>query len=395
MELSRQAQKISASVTLAITDKAKKLKDEGIDIISFGAGEPDFNTPQNIQAAAIEAIKNGFTRYTNASGIIELKAAICNKLLKDNNLLYKNSQIVVSNGAKHSLFNALCAICNPLDEVIVPVPYWVSYPELVKLANGVPVLVETTEEENFKYTKEKLERAITSKTKAIILNSPNNPTGVVYTIDEMNMIAELAEKHDFIIISDEIYEKLIYGDIKHYSIASISESIKNRTIVINGMSKAYAMTGWRIGYTAANETITKIMANIQSHTASNPNSIAQYASVEALTGPQEDVNSMRAEFEKRRDYMVMRINKIKSISCKNPHGAFYVMINITELIGKNLKGYNITNSVDLCDALITKAHVAVIPGSAFGADNFIRLSYATSMKNIENGLNRIEEFLKQ
>lgn len=394
MELSRKGQQISASVTLAITAKAKKLKDEGVDIISFGAGEPDFNTPKNIQEAAFNAIKNGLTRYTPASGIGELKTAICQKLKDDNGLTYSASQIVISNGAKHSLYNALVAICNPGDEVIVPNPYWVSYPELVKLADGVPVLVETPEEENFKYTKEKLEKAITEKTKAIILNSPNNPTGVVYSKAEMMMIADLAEKHDFIIISDEIYEKLIYGDTKHFSIAALSDSIKDRTIVINGMSKAYAMTGWRIGYTASNEKIAKIMANVQSHATSNPNSVAQYASVEALNGPQEDVIAMKVEFEKRRDYMVNRINSINNISCKKPDGAFYVMVNISKLKGKTLHGFEINSSVDLCNALIEKANVAAIPGSAFGADDFIRLSYATSMSNIEKGLNRIEEFLK-
>lgn len=394
MELSKKGQQISSSVTLAITAKAKKLKDDGVDIISFGAGEPDFNTPENIQNAAMEAIKTGFTKYTPASGTNELKTAICKKLLKDNNLEYTNSQIVISSGAKHSLYNALMSICNPYDEVICQAPYWVSYPELIKLADGVPVLVNTPEEDNFKYTKERLIAAITDKTKAIILNSPNNPTGVVYTIEEMSMIAELAEKYDFMIISDEIYEKLIYGEAKHHSIATLSESIKDRTIIINGMSKAYAMTGWRIGYTASNEKIAKIMANIQSHATSNPNSIAQYASVEALNGPQSDVEAMKAEFENRRDYMVNKINSINNISCKKPDGAFYVMINISKLKGKTLHGFKINNSVDLCNALIEKACVAAIPGSAFGADDFIRLSYATSMKNIKTGLNRIEEFLK-
>lgn len=394
MELSRKGQQISSSVTLAITAKAKKLKDEGVDIISFGAGEPDFNTPQNIQNTAIEAINKGLTRYTAASGITELKSAICKKLSKDNGLAYNNSQIVISNGAKHSLYNALMAICNPGDEVIVPVPYWVSYPELVKLADGVPVLVDTPEEDNFKYTKERLMKAITPKTKAIILNSPNNPTGVVYTKEEMIMIAELAEVHDFIIISDEIYEKLIYGDVIHYSIAALSDSIKERTILINGLSKAYAMTGWRIGYTASNEKIAKIMANIQSHGTSNPNSIAQYASVEALNGPQDTVKKMKVEFEKRRNYMVNKINSINNISCKMPDGAFYVMVNISKLKGQKLHGYLIKDSADLCNALLEKANVAAIPGSGFGADDFIRLSYATSMEIIQKGLERIEEFLK-
>lgn len=394
MELSRKAKQISSSVTLAITAKAKKLKEEGVDIVSFGAGEPDFNTPVNIQDAAINAIRKGLTRYTPASGILELKEAICEKFKKDNNLEYLPSQIVISNGAKHSLYNALLAVCNPGDEVIVPVPYWVSYTELVKLADAVPVLVETREENNFKYREEDLLKAITPKTKAILINSPSNPTGVVYTKEELSMIARIAVEKDIMVISDEIYEKLIYGGIEHISIASLGEDIKSRTIVVNGMSKAYAMTGWRIGYTASTEEIAKMMSNVQSHAASNPNSIAQYASVEALKGPQDDVELMRKEFEKRRDYMVEKINSIPGISCSKPDGAFYVMINITKLKGKTIKGYRINNSVEMCNALLEAEKVAAIPGAGFGTDDFIRLSYATSMDNIVEGLNRIEDFLK-
>lgn len=394
MELSRKCEQISASVTLAITAKAKKLKEEGVDVVSFGAGEPDFNTPKNIQEAGIEAITKGLTRYTPASGILELKEAICKKFKRDNNLDYRPSQIVISNGAKHTLYNSLMAICNPGDEVIVPLPYWVSYPELVKLVDAVPVLVENKEENNFKYTKEALEKAITKNTKAIIINSPNNPTGVVYTKEELQMIAEIAIKHDLIVISDEIYEKLVYGGVKHVSIASLNEDIKKRTIVINGVSKAYAMTGWRIGYCAAEENIAKMMSNVQSHATSNPNSIAQYASVEALNGPQDDIETMRKEFEKRRDYMVEKVNSIPGLSCKKPDGAFYVMINITKLIGKTIKGYKISNSVDLCSALLEAEKVAAIPGAGFGTDSYIRLSYATSMENIIEGLNRIENFVK-
>lgn len=394
MELSRKGKKISSSVTLAITAKAKMLKEQGVDVVSFGAGEPDFNTPENIQEAGISAIKKGLTRYTPASGILELKEAICKKLNSDNNLLYKPSQIVISNGAKHGLYNALMAICNPGDEIIVPIPYWVSYPELVKLADGIPVYVETKEEDNFKYTKAGLLSAISNKTKAIILNSPNNPTGVAYTRSELEMISELAIKHDLIIISDEIYEKLVYDETKHISIASLNEDIKKRTIVLNGVSKAYAMTGWRIGYTASEEEIAKIMSNIQSHATSNPNSIAQYASVEALNGPQDAIELMRKEFEKRRNYMVEKINSIPNISCNKPDGAFYVMINISKLIGKTIKGVEINNSVELCTALLEVEKVAAIPGAGFGADNYIRLSYATSLENIIEGLNRIERFLK-
>ncbi|EYE88203.1 aspartate aminotransferase [Fervidicella metallireducens AeB] len=394
MELSRKGQQISSSITLAITAKAKKLKEEGVDVISFGAGEPDFNTPKNIQDVAVDAIRNGLTRYTPASGILELKNAICTKLREENSIDYIPSQIVVSNGAKQSIANALMAICNPGDEVIVPVPYWVSYPELVKLADATPVYVETSEKNNFKYTKDDILKALTNKTKAIILNSPNNPTGTVYSKEDLEMIADIAIKNDIIVISDEIYEKLVYGSVKHISIASLNEEIKKRTIVINGVSKAYAMTGWRIGYTASNEEIAKIMSNIQSHVTSNPNTIAQYASVEAINGPQEDVEKMRIEFEKRRDYMVERINSIPGISCNMPDGAFYVMINITNIKGKVVKGYQINSSFDFCNALLEIEKVAAIPGAAFGADDFVRLSYATSMEIIQKGLDRIENFLK-
>lgn len=394
MELSRKGKQISSSVTLAITAKAKMLKDQGVDIVSFGAGEPDFNTPENIQDAAIKAIKNGFTRYTPASGILELKEAICNKLLNDNNVEYRPSQIVISNGAKHGLYNALMAICNPGDEVIVPIPYWVSYPELVKLVDGIPVYVETREEDNFKYTKTSLLNAITNKTKAIILNSPNNPTGAVYTREELEMVSEIAIKNDLFIISDEIYEKLVYDEASHISIASLNEEIKKRTIILNGVSKAYAMTGWRIGYTACEEEVAKLMSNIQSHATSNPNSIAQYASVEALAGPQDTIELMRKEFEKRRNYMVEKVNSITDLSCMKPDGAFYVMINITKLFGKTIKGFVINSSVDFCTALLEVEKVAAIPGSGFGADSYIRLSYATSLENIIKGLNRIESFLK-
>ncbi|SKA86713.1 L-aspartate aminotransferase apoenzyme [Caloramator quimbayensis] len=394
MELSKKAQKISSSVTLAITAKAKKMKEEGIDVISFGAGEPDFNTPFNIQNAAIEAIKEGKTKYTPSSGILELKEAICDKLKKDNNLNYKPSQIVISNGAKHSLYNALFAICNAGDEVIVPVPYWVSYPELVKLVDAVPVFVETKEKNSFKYAKEDLEKAITNKTKAIILNSPNNPTGTVYNKEDLEMISKIAIEKDLIIISDEIYEKLIYDDVKHISIASLNDEIKKRTIIINGMSKAYSMTGWRIGYTASEENIAAIMSNVQSHETSNPNSIAQYASVEALKGPQDEIEKMRIEFQKRRNYMVDKINSIEGISCRKPEGAFYVMINISNIKNKIIKGHKIESSVDFCEALLKEEKVAAIPGSGFGSDDYIRLSYATSMENIVEGLDRIQNFLK-
>jgi len=395
MELSRKALGISESVTLAITAKAKKMKSEGIDVISFGAGEPDFDTPKNIQDEAIRAIKSGLTRYTPASGIIELKKCICEKFKRDNGLDYTPSQIIISNGAKHSIHNALLAILNPGDEVIVPVPYWVSYPELVKLADGVPVYVETKEEDGFKYSEDALLSAITDKTKAIILNSPNNPTGAVYTREELEMVARLAKEKDIFIISDEIYEKLIYDGLEHISIASLDEDTKLRTIVINGMSKAYAMTGWRIGYAAADEAVIKAMSNVQSHATSNPNSIAQYASVEALKGDQGTIESMRIEFEKRRNYMVDKINSIPLLSCRKPDGAFYVMINISKVKGRAINNREIKDSLTLCSGLLEDAKVAAIPGAAFGADDFIRLSYATSMENIKNGLERIEKYLAE
>ncbi len=394
MLLSKKAEQISPSLTLAITAKAKKMKADGIDVIGFGAGEPDFNTPKNIQDAAIKAIQEGMTRYTAASGIIELKQAIIQKLNKENNLTYIPSQIIVSTGAKQSLANVFQAILNPGDEVLIGVPYWVSYPELVKLADGEPVYVETEEINAFKLTIESLNRALTSKSKAIVLNSPNNPTGTVYTKEELIEIANFAKENNLIIISDEIYEKLLYGNNGHISIASLSEDAYNRTIVINGVSKAYAMTGWRIGYAAASVEMVALMSNVQSHTTSNPNSIAQYASVEALNGPQDDVIKMTEQFKLRRDYMVERINSINNLSCIKPEGAFYVMVNISNVLNKSIDGKVIKDSLAFSDILLEKEKVAVIPGIAFGVDNFIRLSYATSMENIKNGLDRIERFVE-
>lgn len=394
MLLSKKAEQISPSITLAITAKAKKMKADGIDVIGFGAGEPDFNTPKNIQDAAIKAIQEGMTRYTAASGIIELKQAIIQKLNKENNLTYIPSQIIVSTGAKQSLANVFQAILNPGDEVLIGVPYWVSYPELVKLADGEPVYVETKENNAFKLTIESLNKALTSRTKAIVLNSPNNPTGTVYTKEELIEIANFAKTNNLIIISDEIYEKLLYGSNGHISIASLSEDAYNRTIVINGVSKAYAMTGWRIGYAAASTDMVALMSNIQSHTTSNPNSIAQYASVEALNGQQDDVCKMIEQFKHRRDYMVERINSINNLSCIKPEGAFYVMVNISDVLNKSIDGKVIKDSLTFSDILLEKEKVAVIPGIAFGVDNFIRLSYATSMENIKNGLDRIARFVE-
>ena len=394
MLLSKKAKRISPSLTLAITAKAKKMRAEGIDVIGFGAGEPDFNTPKNIQDAAIRALHEGMTRYTAASGIIELKEAIVEKFKKENDLIYIPSQIVVSTGAKQSLANAFQAILNPGDEVLIGSPYWVSYPELIKLADGEPVFVETEELNEFKLTIEGLNAALSSKTKAILINSPSNPTGTVYSKEELVKIADFAKLHNLIIISDEIYEKLLYGSTGHISIASLSEDAYNRTIVINGVSKAYAMTGWRIGYAAACKEISSLMSNIQSHTTSNPNSIAQYASVEALSGDQDDVSKMIHQFKLRRDYMVDRINTINNLSCIKPEGAFYVMVNISGVLNKSVSGTVIKDSLTFSELLLMYEKFAVIPGVAFVVDNYIRLSYATSMENIKNGLDRIARFME-
>ena len=395
MNLSRKGLSISPSATLAIDSKAKKLKAEGIDVVGFGAGEPDFDTPVHIKQAAIAAIEAGFTKYTPASGTMTLKEAICAKFKKDNDLDYAPANIVISNGAKHSLVNVFQAICNPGDEVIIPAPFWVSYPEMVKLADGVPVIVYTTEEQGFKFTVDQIRQAVTAKTKAIILNSPSNPTGMVYTREELAELAELAVEKGFYVVSDEIYEKLIYDGKTHVSIASINEKIKAQTIIVNGVSKTYAMTGWRIGYTASAPEIAKIMSNVQSHATSNPNSIAQKAAEAAISGPQDMVATMVEAFVSRRDYMVKRINSMPGLSCVKPNGAFYVMMNISQLMGKELAGRKIQSSDDFADVLLEKANVALVPGSGFGIDTHVRLSYATSQENITKGLDRIEQFLKQ
>ena len=338
MELSRKYKSISPSTTLAIDSKYKAMRAAGEDVVGFGAGEPDFDTPEHIKAAAIKAINEGVTKYTPASGTLELKKAICEKFKKENGLIYEPSNIVVSNGAKHSLLNAIGALVNPGDEVIFSAPYWVSYKEMVLIQDGVPVIIQTTEENGFKFTAEDLEAAITDKTKAIIINTPSNPTGMVYSEKELREIAEVIKKHDLYVISDEIYEKLVYDFETPISIAAIDEDMKNRTIIVNGVSKTFAMTGWRIGYTAANAEITKIMANDQSHYTSNPNSIAQAATVAALTGPMDSVEKMKKAICERRYLMVERMNKIDGVSALMPEGAFYVMMNLSKLKGKSLDG---------------------------------------------------------
>lgn len=395
MQLSKKAGNINPSITLAITAKAKELKNQGVDVVSFGAGEPDFNTPENIINAAIKAMKDGKTKYTPAGGVLELKETICNKFKKDNNLEYKTSQITISTGAKQCLANAFMAVLNPGDEVLIPVPYWVSYPELVKLADGIPVFVETLKENNYKYTISDLESAVTEKTKAILINSPNNPTGTIYHENELLEIAEFAKKHDLLIVSDEIYEKLIYDGEKHVSIAALSEDAYNRTIVINGVSKTYAMTGWRLGYAAASEEITKLMTSIQSHMTSNTNTITQYAAIEALNGPEEELNVMIKEFENRRNFMIDKLSKLPEISIIKPSGAFYIMVNISAYLNTTFKNQSISNSVEFSKVLLEEEKVAVIPGAGFGLDNYIRLSYATSMDVIETGIDRISIFLSK
>ena len=395
MQLSKKAGNISPSITLSITAKANELKKQGVDVVSFGAGEPDFNTPENIINAAIKAMKDGKTKYTPAGGILELKETICKKFKKDNNLDYKPSQITISTGAKQCLANAFMAILNPGDEVLIPIPYWVSYPELVKLSDGVPVFVETKKENNYKYTVEDLEKVVTEKTKAILINSPNNPTGTIYNEEELQKIADFAKKHNLLIISDEIYEKLIYDGEKHVSIASLNEDAFNRTLVINGVSKTYSMTGWRIGYIAASEEITKVMTSIQSHMTSNANTIAQYAAIEALNGPMEDLKKMVIEFENRRNFMLDKLSKISGLSIIKPSGAFYIMIDISDYFNKVFKGNKIKNSLDFAKVLLDEEKVAVIPGAGFGLDDYIRLSYATSMNVIETGIDRISTFLSK
>ncbi len=395
MELSERGQKIKESLTLAVSAKANELKAQGHEVIGFGAGEPDFATPEHIAKAGKEAIDKGYTNYTPASGTKELKKAVQKKFKKDNGLNYDLNQIIISNGAKHCLFNTFQAILNEGDEVIIPLPYWVSFPEMVKLGGGVPTFVEAKEKNNFKMDIEDLKKAVNKDTKVLILNSPNNPTGCVYTREELEKIASLAVEKEFMIVSDEIYEEITYEDKEHVSIAALGENIKNQTIVINGMSKAYAMTGWRIGFAAGPHKIIKIMSDMQSHATSNPNSIAQYASRAGLEGPKEPIYDMVAAFRKRRDYMVEKINEMPEISCTKPYGAFYAMVNIENLFGSRYKNQEIQGSMSFADLLLEAQKVAVVPGKAFGRDEFVRLSYATSLEEIKEGLQRLEEFIQK
>ncbi len=393
MFVSTKAKAVHPSSTLAIDAKFKAMKAEGIDVVGFGTGEPDFDTPAHIKHAAIRAIEEGFTKYTPASGMLALKKAVCTKLKRDNGLDYTPEQIVISNGAKHSLMNVFTAICNPGDEVIIPTPYWVSYPEMVALADGVPVFVTTDEKTGFKMTPEALAAAITSRTRAVVLNSPSNPTGMVYTEDELRALAQTAVSHDIYIVSDEVYEHLVYDGNRHVSVASFGGNIQEHTIVVNAVSKTYAMTGWRIGFTACGNELAKAMGNIQSHATSNPNSIAQAAAIAALEGPLDAVFDMREAFRQRRDYMVQRINAMPLVSCTTPGGAFYVMMNMQQLIGRSFYGHTISGSDDFAQLLLEQNKVAVVPGSGFGAEGYVRWSYATSMESIQKGLDRLEQFL--
>jgi aspartate aminotransferase len=385
MEISERAAQLTPSLTLSIDSKAKAMKAEGIDVCGFGAGEPDFDTPEHIKAAAIEALQAGFTKYTPSAGIPELRAAIAEKLAADNGLTYRAGQVIVSNGAKHSCYNAILATCQPGDEVIIPAPYWVSYPDMVRLVGAEPVIVPTMERNNWKVRPEDFQNAMTPRTKMLIMNSPCNPTGSVYTREELEAIVEVASGEDIYILSDEIYEKLVYDDAKHVSIASLSKEAYDLTITVNGFSKSYAMTGWRLGYLAAPEAVAKAVDSIQSHTTANASSFSQRGALAALKGDQQAVADMREEFDMRRNYMIDRLSKIQNVTAVRPQGAFYVLVNVSQL--------GLT-SQNFADRLLSKSNVAVVPGAAFGDDRTIRLSYATSIDIIKKGLDRFQDFCR-
>ncbi len=389
MKLGPLTKVLRPSPTLAVTMKAKALQKEGRDIIGFGAGEPDFDTPDNIKAAAVSAIQEGFTKYTPVGGIDELKDAVIEKLRKDNGLSYKRPQIVVSTGAKHTLYNMAQVLFGQGDEVIIPAPYWVSYPDIVLLADATPVIVDATAEEAFKLTPAKLKKAITARTRALILNSPSNPSGAAYALDELRELGEVLKGTEIIVISDDIYEKVVYDDFAFFNMANVSEEMKEKTIVVNGLSKSHAMTGWRMGYAAGPDNVIAAMTEIQSQSTSNPTSIVQKASIEALLGDQSFIPKMVAEFKKRRDTIVAALNAIPGITCAMPPGAFYVFPRVAALYGKTYKGKAITNSYEFSEFLLEEANVAVIAGGAFGNDDHIRLSYATSMNLIVEGVKRI------
>lgn len=394
MRLSSRVRAISPSPTVSIDAKAKEMARQGIDVISFGVGEPDFDTPENIKEAGIRAIRSGFTKYTPVLGILELREAVAAKFKRDNGLDYQPSQILVSSGAKESLYHAVMALCEPGDEVLIPVPYWVTYPEQVKLAGGVPVFIETNASTGFKVTPVMLAEKATNRTRLLILNSPSNPTGAVYSREELAGLAQFCVERDLAVISDEIYEKLVYEG-EHVSIASFGQEIKRRTVVINGASKGYAMTGWRIGYAAGEPDVIKAMSALQSHSTTHPASMAQKAAVEALNGPQDAVSSMREEFRRRRDYVLERLSGLRGFKVAKPDGAFYVFPNVDGLLGRSIDGRTLKTDLDLADALLTEARVAVVPGTAFGAPGHLRISYATSMERLREGIDRIGDFLER
>ncbi|MCC8123562.1 MAG: pyridoxal phosphate-dependent aminotransferase [Oscillospiraceae bacterium] len=394
-ELSRLAGAVQASTTMAIDAMFKQMKADGIDVIGFGAGEPDFDTPENIKAAGTAAIAQNMTRYTPAAGTPALRQAVCDRMKADCGLAYSPNQVIVTSGAKHTVYIALCALINPGDEVILPAPFWVSYYELIKMVGGVPVIVTATEEEQFKLTAEKLEAAVTPKTKALILNNPCNPTGMMYHRQELQAIADVCVKHEIYVLDDEIYYGLCYDGVEFVSLPTLGAEIHDLCILINGVSKSYAMTGWRIGYACANDKIAKVMANFLSHSTGSPCTISQQAALEALSGDQTQVGVMRAAFEARRDYIVQRVNAIPRVSCIRPEGAFYLMMNLEELMGKTLHGVQIKNADDFADVFLKQGLVAVVPCTGFGAPHFVRWSYATSMENIKAGMDRLERFLAE
>lgn len=392
MKLAQRTSRVTPSATLAIDALAKKMRAEGVDVIGFGVGEPDFDTPDNVKEAGIKAIRDGFTKYTPAGGTPELKAAVAHKLKRDNGLEYDPSEIVICVGAKHALYNAFQVLIDPGDEVIIPSPYWVSYVDQVRLAGGEAVIIEGTEANGFKVTPDQIRRAITPRTRALVLNSPSNPTGAVYTRDELVAIAEVVLATDILVISDEIYEPFIYTDAGHTSFPSLGPEVKARTVLVHGVSKSHAMTGWRIGYAAGPKPVIAAMEMLQSHSTSNPTSIAQKAAVEALVGPQDAVHAMVKEFARRRDYLVERLRSLPGVTCATPAGAFYVFPNISAAFGKRIGDTVIRSSADFAQALLREAHVALVPGSAFGTEGYVRLSYATSMQQLEEGMNRIAAF---
>jgi aspartate aminotransferase len=380
---------IKPSVTLAIAAKAGKLRSEGIDVVNFSAGEPDFDTPEHIKAAAVEALRKGMTKYTDVKGIEPLRAAIVHKYEREHGLSYRKEDVLVSCGAKHSVYNVLQAIVNPGDEILIPAPYWVSYSDMTLLAGGVPKLIPTNETTGFRITAEQLEAALTAKTRVFVLNSPCNPTGASYDKDELLAIARVLEKHNCLIISDDIYEKIVYDNFRVHNLVALSPGVRDRTIIVNGVSKTYAMTGWRIGYAIGPADIISAAAKIQSQSTSNPTSIAQAAALEAISGPQIEVDRMVREFKQRRDVIVDKLNALPGIHCVKPQGAFYVFPNVSSLLGRTANGKKLASPCDFADYLLEEAKVAVVPGEDFGSQEHIRFSYATALEDIEKGCKRI------